>query len=165
MKRWYVAYTQANGEGRAALNLQRQGFEAYLPCYSKERRHARRIERISRPLFPRYIFVRFDIDNDQWRSVNGTFGISHLVSHGNMPLPIPEEIIEDIQRHENKDGLFVMRVPVYQPGQRLEVVEGPLAMHRGRFKRMTDDERVVLLLDLLGRQVRVTMPHIAVTAA
>jgi len=59
--RWYVAQTQPQAEFRAVANLERQGFETYLPRYLKRRRHARRIETIKAPLFPRYVFVRVDI--------------------------------------------------------------------------------------------------------
>ena len=97
MIHWYVVNTQPNGEERARLNLERQGFDVYLPRYLKHRRHARRIERVRRPLFPRYLFVRFDPDTAQWRSINGTFGVAHLVSHGNQPVPVPDNIVDAIQ--------------------------------------------------------------------
>src|SRR3546814_2118173 len=55
MTRWYVAQTQAQGEERARLNLERQGFRTYLPRYRRERRHARRRDVVKAPLFPGYI--------------------------------------------------------------------------------------------------------------
>ena len=75
MKRWYVVHTRPNGELRAAHNLERQGFKTYLARYIKERRHARKVERIQQPLFPRYVFVNLDTDTDRWRSILGTFGV------------------------------------------------------------------------------------------
>ena len=62
MNRWYVAQTHAQAEAKALLNLARQGFQSYLPQYVKRRRHARRVEWVKAPLFPRYLFVRFDLD-------------------------------------------------------------------------------------------------------
>ncbi len=165
MKRWYVVHTQQNGEARAVLNLKRQGFETYMPRHIKQRRHARRTERVPRPLFPRYIFVRLDLDQDRWRSVYGTFGVSHLISHGNEPVPVPEGIVEDIRAHENSDGFVELDLPEFESGQKVEVVEGPMTMHTGLFQHMADNRRVVLLLELLGRSVRVTIPRAAVVAA
>ncbi len=165
MKRWYVVHTQQNGELRAALNLERQGFEPYLPRQIRQRRHARRTEQIARPLFPRYIFVHLDLDQDRWRSVYGTFGVSHLISNGNEPVPVPEGIVEDLQAHENSAGFVELDLPAFKIGQKVEVVEGPMTMHTGLFQHMTDNQRVVLLLELLGRPVRVTMPRAAVIAA
>ena len=66
-KRWYVVHTQPNGEGRANLNLRRQGFATYLPRYARRRRHARRQETVQRPLFPRYLFVGLDLARDEAR--------------------------------------------------------------------------------------------------
>ena len=58
MRRWYVVHTQPQGESRAKANLERQGYEVYLPRCRKWRRHARRAEIVAAPLFPRYLFVR-----------------------------------------------------------------------------------------------------------
>jgi len=165
MNRWYVVHTQPNAESRAVLNLDRQGFEAYLPRYLKSRRHARKLERVARPLFPRYLFVHLDPDRDRWRSINSTFGVSYLVAHDSMPIPVPDGIVDAIREREDGKGLVTLDVPAYRPGEKLEILAGPMAMQVGLFQRMSDNERVVLLLDLLGRQVRVTLPSAAVTAA
>lgn len=165
MKRWYVVYTQPNGELRAVLNLKRQGFGAYVPHCLKERRHARRTERVARPLFPRYVFVHLDLETDRWRSVYGTFGVSDFIGNGSGPVPVPEEIIEEIRAHEDNSGLVVLDLPAFRRGQKVEIVEGPMTTQTGLFQHMTDNQRVVLLLELLGRFVRVTMPRAAVTAA
>ena len=55
---WYVAQTQANAENKAVAHLARQGFATYLPRYLKRRSHARRVDVVAAPLFPRYLFVR-----------------------------------------------------------------------------------------------------------
>lgn len=166
MNRWYIVHTQPNGEERARSNLERQGFEVYLPKYLKHRRHARRVEHVRRPLFPRYLFVRFDPERAQWRSINGTFGVAYLVSHGNEPTSVPDNIVDAIQTRHNNDDLVVLHSPAsFEFGQELEIVEGPFAWHTGLFQRLSDNERVVLLLDLLGRPVSVTVSPEAVAAA
>src|SRR3546814_6737532 len=85
MTRWYVAQTQAQGEERARLNLERQGFRTYLPRYRRERRHARRRDVVKAPLFPGYIFIELDLEQSPWRSINGTFGVTRLVCHADTP--------------------------------------------------------------------------------
>ena len=75
---WCVAHTQAQKEKTAQMNLLNQGFEVYLPLFKKIKKHARKIEKVSVPLFPRYIFVGFNSETSRWRSINGTRGISHL---------------------------------------------------------------------------------------
>ena len=66
--RWYVVQSQPNAELKAVAHLSRQGFDTYLPRYLKRRRHARRVEVVARPLFPRY-FVSIDVTVQRWRSV------------------------------------------------------------------------------------------------
>ena len=165
MKRWYVVHTQTNSEIRAATNLLRQGFETYLPRYLKLRRHARKVDRVARPLFPRYLFVRLDVETDRWRSIDGTFGVSHLLTCHDKPIAIGREIIDAMRTREDDAGFVSFDPPEFQPGQRLEIVEGPLAMQFGFFKTMPDSERVTLLFELLGREVPITMPRAAVAAA
>jgi transcriptional antiterminator RfaH len=66
MKQWYVVNTKAREETKALFNLKRQGFNPYLPQYKKTRRHARRTDTVLAPLFPKYLFVKFDLDMENW---------------------------------------------------------------------------------------------------
>ena len=61
MKQWYAVYTKPRMELWARSNLWERGFEVYLPQYRKLRRHARKLDIIAAPLFPRYLFVRADL--------------------------------------------------------------------------------------------------------
>ena len=91
--RWYVVQSHPHAELRAVAHLQRQGFETYLPRYRKRRRHARRIETVEAPLFPRYLFVSIDLATQRWRAIHSTIGVSHLVCWAlemGMPRPTAE---------------------------------------------------------------------------
>jgi len=164
MKRWYVAQTQQRAEERARINLERQGFYTYLPCYRREVRHARRRDIVRAPLFPGYIFIQLEPERTPWRSVNGTFGVNHLVCRGPLPAAVPEGIVEKLVDRENEDGLIEVQLPRFEKGAPLRIVSGALADCPGLFETMTDRDRVVLLLDLLGRKVRVEAPQNAVVA-
>ena len=165
MARWFVAQTQARGEERARCNLERQGFRTYLPRYRRIRSHARRRDAVLAPLFPGYIFVEFDLDTAPWRSINGTFGVNHLVCHGDRPAPLPDGVVDAIAERENEEGLIVLQPRGFRNGETLRIVSGALADCQGFFERMADRDRVVLLLDLLGRKVRVRIPREAVSDA
>lgn len=159
MDRWYVVHTRPNGEHTALVNLLRQGFRAYMPQYLHRRRHARKSTQVRRPLFPRYLFVRLNVERERWRAIHSTIGVSHLVSAGERPAPVPDGVVEDICARENADGLIdLARERSLRPGDRLQILSGALMNKIGLFAAKDDAERVVLLLDLLGRQVRVTMP-------
>jgi transcriptional antiterminator RfaH len=79
---WYVVHTHPRAEAKALLNLDRQGFSCYLPRYLKRRRHARRLETVAAPLFPRYLFVALDLACQRWWSIRSTFGVADLVFNG-----------------------------------------------------------------------------------
>src|ERR1700753_504542 len=91
--RWYVVQTQANGEAKAAEHLRRQGYEIYLPRYLKRRRHARKVDFVAKPLFPRYMFVAVDVATQSWRSIQSTAGVSRLVTNGDGPASVPEDVL------------------------------------------------------------------------
>ena len=155
-RRWYVVHTQPNGEARADLNLRRQGFATYLPRHARRRSHARRQEVVKRPLFPRYLFVGIDLARDRWRAIHSTFGVNRLVLAGEEPLPVPDRVVDDIRAREDGDGLVVLGLPAgLGPGSRVRLVDGIFADAKGVLERVADDRRVAILLELLGREVRV----------
>ena len=159
MKRWYVARTKARSELRAVGHLQRQGFEVYLPEYGRLRRHARYTCVVRSPLFPRYLFLHMDLPSSRWQAISSTVGVHALLCHGGLPVPVPEGVVEELRARETGDGLVPLRsLVVLERGMRLRVVDGPLTDRVGVYEKMTSGERVVLLLQLLGREVRVTVP-------
>ena len=84
-ERWYVARTLPQRELHAARQLNNQGYPTFVPRYWKNRRHARKIETVSAPLFPRYIFVVVDLTRDRWRSINSTLGVDRILMGGAEP--------------------------------------------------------------------------------
>ncbi len=166
MKRWHVVYTQYRTEPRAAEQLQRQGFEIYFPLCSKIHRHARREAVVRTALFPRYLFVAFDVETERWRAVNGSIGVSHLICHGERPMALPDEVVPCLRANENEDGLVSLAsLALLVAGARLRVLDGAFVGKTGIYDGMTGADRVVLLFDLIGRQVRVAVPIHAVEAA
>ena len=157
MQRWYVVYTQSNQESRAELNLHRQGFEVWLPLIRRTRRHARRIDTVLTPFFPRYLFVRLALSRQTWRSINGTFGVVHLLCNGDTPLALPEGVVEEMMQKRDESGTIVDTSRRLTVGDAVEVTTGPLADVEGLFQSMSGPERVVLLVNLLGRKVRASL--------
>jgi transcriptional antiterminator RfaH len=166
MRRWYVVHTHPGGEIRASVNLERQGYEIYLPRCRKWRRHARRTEIVAAPLFPRYLFVSLDVERDRWRPVLSTFGVCGLISRGGMPAAVPEGIVESIKGHEDADRFVnVARQVAFQRGDSLQITAGPFVNHVARFEGLGGEQRVIVLLELLGRQLRVLVPSEAIAAS
>ncbi len=166
MSNWYAVHTHAQSEEKAAQHLRNQSYEVYLPRYLKSRRHARKTDLVKAPLFPRYLFVKIDMNLHRWHSINSTVGVAHLVRYGSDPVPVPQEIIEAIWCHENENGVVVIDPRSrFNKGDSVRLLDGPFTDVVGLFDSATDDHRVMVLLDLLGRQVKVKMKPEFVEAA
>lgn len=164
--RWYVVQTQANAEAKAVVHLRRQGFATYFPRYLKRRRHARRVEEVSAALFPRYLFVEIDVAAQRWRSIASTIGVSRLVTNGEWPAAVPDEVVDALRRREDAAGYVRLdQPPKFRVGDTIRVLEGAFNDCLGIFDGTPDRERVEILLDLLGRKVRVRINAEAIAAA
>ena len=163
--RWYVVQTQPHAEGRAQEHLRRQGFTTYLPKLLKSRRHARKTEQVSRPLFPRYMFVLIDSTHQSWHAIRSTFGVSELVGGENGPTAVRGGVVEALRQREGNDGFFRFEAPKLMRGAAVKVLDGVFASCLGLFEGMNDKDRVAVLLDLLGRRVRVVLEADSIAAA
>jgi transcriptional antiterminator RfaH len=164
--RWYVVQTQANGEAKAAEHLRRQGYEIYLPRFLKRRRHARKVDFIAKPLFPRYMFVAIDMATQRWRSIQSTAGVSRLVTNGDEPAAVPEDVVRALRAREDAKGFVKLdAAPAFAPGDKVRVLAGAFIDNAGLFNGMADHDRVSILLEMLGRKVRVVLDADLVAAA
>ncbi len=162
--RWYVVQTHTHSETKAAAHLERQGFEFYLPRYLKRRRHARRVETVAAPLFPRYLFVAVDMAAQRWRSIRSTVGVTRLVCNGDEPAALATSVVAALKRREI-DGFVQLEKARFTPGDRVRITDGAFSSCLGLFEGMRDEERVTVLLDLLGRKVRVVIDELSLAAA
>ncbi len=164
--RWFVAHTHPHAEAKATAHLNRQGFEVYFPRYLKRRRHARRIETVAAPLFPRYVFVAVDLMAQRWRSIYSTVGVTRLVCNGDDPAAVPEGIVEGLKRHADAQGFVKLDYrPPFRAGDKIRVLDGAFTSCLGLFEGTAERERIAILLDLLGRKVRVVLDADLIAAA
>lgn len=164
--RWYVVQTHVNAEAKAAANLDRQGFAVYLPRYLKRRSHARKVDTVARALFPRYLFVAIDLATQRWRAIQSTLGVSNLVCWSGQPASVEDGVINALKARED-DGGFVklVRRSDFSPGDKVRIVEGAFIDNLALVEGVSDHERVAVLLDLLGRKVRVLVGADLIAAA
>jgi transcriptional antiterminator RfaH len=154
-RRWHVAQTHIHAESKATQHLLRQGFEVYLPRYLKRRRHARRVETVAAPLFPRYLFVAVT-PTQRWHPIQSTIGITRLVANGDLPAVLSEAVIDGLKQREDAKG-FIRLEHRFAPGDKVRVSGGAFCDFLGLFDDISGDDRVAILLDLLGRKVRVIL--------
>jgi transcriptional antiterminator RfaH len=153
-ERWFVVQTQS----RRGLQAEQQ-LVTNITEYSartKSRRHARKFEIVSAPLFPGYLFVILDLDRDRWRSVNGTYGVDRLLTRAGVPEPVPHGLMEQLLAVTDAEGI-VRHHPNLQYGQMVRVSAGPFANLVGRLQQLGDSGRVRILLEVLGGKVPVLL--------
>jgi len=153
---WYVIHTHPKQEDRACSNLMVLGAPTFNPKI-RERRYNQFVNvstYVTKSLFPRYIFAHFKI-NDLYRKVRFTRGVYSVVSFGEGPTPIDEEIIKLIQSNIGKDG-FVRINEDIKPGDKVIVKDGPLKNFAGIFEReMKDTDRIRILLQTVSYQAHI----------
>ena len=166
MKAWFVVYTKVQEEVWARNNLEERGLETYLPRYRKRRFHARRLDFIPAPLFPRYLFVSADLDAGERPRIVTAPGVSYLVSFGDRAPPLADSIIGEIRRREGPDGLVRLGSEEgFKQGEKVRVRDGAFCEKVGLFDCNADDNRVFILLNLMGRQVRVKIANDVLSGA
>jgi transcriptional antiterminator RfaH len=164
--RWYVVQTHVNAEAKASANLDRQGFAVYLPRYLKRRSHARKVDTVARALFPRYLFVAIDLATQRWRAIQSTLGVSHLIGWGGQPASVEDGVINALKAREDERGFVKLaRRSAFSPGDKVRIVEGAFIDNLALVEGVSDHERVAVLLDLLGRKVRVFVGADLIAAA
>jgi transcription elongation factor/antiterminator RfaH len=154
-ERWYAVHTLPFAEARAEGQLHRQGFRTFQPKRHKTVRHARRQSTVEAPFFPRYLFIVLDLARDQWRRVNGTFGVSRLVMWGDRPHPVPRGVVEALIAAADARGILQLagKLPL---GSTVRLMVGPFAEQLAILDELDDTGRVRVLLDILGRQVAIS---------
>jgi transcription antitermination factor NusG len=149
---WYAAYTSANHEKSAAIQLRQRSIEHFLPLYESLRRWKDRRTQLQLPLFPGYVFVRLALhDRLQVLQVPG---IVRLVGFNGLPCALPEEDIEAI-RNCLRRGYQVEPQPFLKVGRRVRVKTGPLQGLEGSILRVKNRTRFVLSFELIMRSVAV----------
>jgi transcriptional antiterminator RfaH len=145
---WSVAISKPGNENRAVVNLERQGYTSYLPKYISMVGKSSKIK----ILFPRYLFVQIE---GQWHSINSTFGISRIIlGHDSTPAVVPNRIIDDLKMREDSKGFVSLpQPPKFAHGERVRVVKGALEGYTGLFDGMRPNDRVRVLIEMLGQVV------------
>ncbi|HEX4750170.1 MAG TPA: UpxY family transcription antiterminator [Bryobacteraceae bacterium] len=153
--------TRSNRERVTGELLDAKGYETYAPVYRVKKRRSDRTVQVQLPLFPGYVFCKFD---PQYRlPVLTTAGVVSIISSGRMPLPIPAAEISAIRTAIESD-LSISPCDYLKVGQRVRVREGSLYGVEGILLRKKNDWRIVLSVDLLERSISVEIDQDSVEA-
>jgi len=149
---WFALRVRSRHEHTVATHLQGRGYESFLPLYKCRHRWSDRFKEIELPLFPGYVFCKFNFLNRL--PVLSIPGVVHVVGVARTPVPIDESEIAAIQAAV-KSGLPSQPWPFLTIGQKVRIEYGPLCGLEGVLLSFRGHRRLVLSVTLLQRSVAV----------
>jgi transcription antitermination factor NusG len=153
-KQWYAVQLRPRFEKVVGLHLRRKGYEEYLPTYRSRRRWSDRVKEIELPLFPGYIFCKFDVTDRL--PILIIPGVVSVVTFGGTPLAVPEQEIAAVQTVVNS-GLSYGPGPSFTAGQPVRVEYGPLRGLEGTIIEVKNTLQLIVSVPLLSRSVSVAI--------
>jgi len=153
--RWYVIKTKPRQEYRALENLGRQNYDCYLPELDVEKVNRQCKLLVKEPLFPSYLFIKLNNLEQNWHPIRSTRGVSHIVRFNDYPTALRDEFVESIRSRLEIDR---PKVAYLNPGERVRIVEGSFAHLEAIFLANDGDGRVMLLMNILHSEQRLSFP-------
>lgn len=152
---WYAVYTKPRHEDIVTSSLRNAGIEVFNPQLKQKKYMKGNYREIIGPLFPCYIFVKFNPATTAWM-IRYTRGVKKVVG-GELPWTVSDEIIDLIKSQENK-GIIEIKPPELKHGDRVTIKDGPLQGLSGIFEReISGQERVILLLTAIEFQAKIVV--------
>jgi len=158
---WYAVHVRAQTEKKVAAALTSQGYECLLPIYRERRKWSDRTKILELPLFPNYVFARFDVMLRL--PILKTPGVLGIVGRGRIPQALDSDEIARIQTVTRTD-YPAQPWPYLKTGQRVRITAGPLTGVEGLLVGSRGAARVVLSVTELGRSIAVQVESDAVRA-
>lgn len=165
---WFAIYTKPRQESIALDHLSRQGYECFLPFALNPYQRRRRSDAVVpvEPMFPRYLFLRAILEQDNLAPIRSTRGVIGLVRSSTRLTVVPAAVIKALQARMDMDtGLIRLSPVVVRPGDKVRIFDGPLAGVEGIFAAVSGESRALLLIELLGRQTTVELDRLLLQKA
>lgn len=151
--RWYLLHSKPRQEKTALENLERQGYECYLPMIRSEKLRRRKLVVVEEPLFSRYLFVRLGQDDKDksWGPIRSTVGVSSLVRFGDSPAQADDNFVETIKRHE--ESFLSTPEPMFNSGDIVRITEGSFSGIDAVYQMPDGRQRALVLIEFLSKPV------------
>ena len=156
---WFLLQLKPNALQIALRNLHRQGFETFAPLHEVTQRRGGRFATVRGLLFPGYVFVRLDTVPGGWHRLNSTLGVARLVSFASRPAQVPADLIAALRARCGPGSL--LQADGLTEGDPVSLTHGPFAGFAGTVERLDSDQRIWVLLDMMGQRTRVQVPVLA----
>lgn len=160
--KWYVAVSHPCQEIRAAMEITKLEFEVFYPIktFQRFRKQGAPVQ-VTGPLFPRYLFAKFDRELDDWGKIKDQRGVADILRNQNRPVAISTSVVEAIRSY--REAIQEVYSPgIFEDKQKVRIVSGILCGVEGLFKG-SDRQRTKAFLEILGKRYEV--PHNTIAAA
>jgi transcription antitermination factor NusG len=149
---WYALHVRPRFESTVEVQLEGKGYEVFLPTYESRRRWSDRVKTVVQPLFPGYVFCRFDVGARL--PILTTPGVNSIIGVGKTPVPVDPQEITAI-RSVIDSGIASYPCDYIRDGESVRVETGPLEGLVGIVQRSKNSDRLIVSLTLLMRSVSV----------
>lgn len=155
---WFLVHVKPRSEHVSTLHLEQLGLESFCPQLKQEKIIRRVRREVVAPLFPGYMFVKFN-PVIHYRAVQFSTGVRKVVRFGDNLARVDSSIIDAIRARITEGCIHVSKCSAFQPGQKVRIHEGPLQGFEAIFEcEMSDRQRVTLLLETVAYQARIVVP-------
>ena len=144
MKKWYLIQTKPQQEDIASQNLSNQDFDVFHPKAI--------IKNKTVSLFPRYLFIQLDDKNQNWTPIRSTRGVANFVRFGLSFAIVPNNIIKLIKINQQQTIEKLINIYSHQKGDSIEIKSGVFKGQKAVFQNYNSQDRVTILLKLIGQQ-------------
>ena len=149
MKNWYLVKTKPRQENVAIKNLENQEYSTYCPIVTINNKHV--------VLFPGYIFIHFDKNKENWSPICSTKGVVNFVRFGLNFAQVPDTVIKSLKANELINKEKFNNLNRLKSGDKIQITDGVFKNCVAIFKSSKPQERVVLLMNILGQQQSITI--------
>lgn len=163
-KSWWLIKAKPNKDEIAEINLLRQDYVVYRPLARRMKKRKGNMVEVEESLFPSYFFIYLDQTNDNWGPIRSTIGVNNIVKFGNKPAKVQTSVIDALQQQEEEFTHRAIDLDRFQKGQIVTINDGPFSGYEGVFQSYNGDQRVFLLIDLLQKETKLTIPTVNISA-
>lgn len=150
MQAWYLLYCKRGQLQRAQEHLERQSVVCMTPMIALEKISRGKRSQVREPLFPNYLFVKFDPEVIHTTTISSTRGVNHFVRFGAHPAQVPEAVINQLAAAPEVE---IVAPETPYPGDSVVITEGAFEGLRAIFSETDGEARSILLLNLLNKPV------------
>ena len=156
MKNWYLIKTKSQQEAIATQNLTNQGFDVFFPKAV--------IKNKTTPLFPSYLFIKLDDKTQNWTPIRSTKGVFDFVRFGLSFAKVPNQVINLIKTQQQQTIEKMINICSHHKGDHLEIQTGAFKGQQAIFQNYNSNDRVTVLLKLIGQQQAIMLDQREVIA-